>query len=347
VEGFRQLAPDAAPAHPCGGLREPVAITGATGFIGYHLVSTLQRAGVRPRALVRDPGRLGELAARPLEVVRGDLGDHTALRRLVAGAGTVIHLAGLVRAGRASDFDLANRVGTENLVSAMAKEGAALVCVSSLAAAGPSPMPAGLDPTDQPRPISCYGRSKLAGELAVSSYPGAWAILRPPAVYGPRDIDVLQFFRLVARGLVPVPRGERWVTVAFVGDVVRAVLAAAGDPRRAVYHLGDPEPRTLAGLLAELAAAGGVRARVVPVPALVLRCAGVAGDALQAFGVRSAALTSDKARELLARHWTAQTAGSLRSLGLPGYVPFGAGAAATWAWYRQAGWLPRATIPAA
>ena len=97
-------------------------------------------------------------------------------------------------------------------------------------------------------------------------------------------------------------------------------------------------------LISALAAAGGVRARAISVPPVLVFAAGRVGDVLQRLGFRSVAVTSDKARELLARHWSARTAESLRSLGLGGFVPFADGARATWAWYRQHRWLPHAKI---
>jgi nucleoside-diphosphate-sugar epimerase len=193
-------------------------------------------------------------------------------------------------------------------------------------------------------PVSAYGRSKLASERAARGS-GRWVIVRPPAIYGPRDTDVLQFFRLAARGIVPLPAGERWVTTAFVSDVVRALFAAgSGDLLGGVLHVGDPGPLTMRALIGELAAAGGVRARVIAVPAALLRGAGLVGDLLQRLGARGVALTSDKAGELLARHWTARTEESMRRLGVAGSVPFAVGAAATWSWYRAHDWLPRAKI---
>ena len=329
-------------------IAQPVAVTGGTGFIGSHLVAALLAAGMRPRLLARDPTRLAEPARAGGGVVRGGLDDPDALAELVAGCGTVIHLAGLVRADSAARFDRANRAGTENLVAALAARAPAarLVHLSSLAAVGPSREPAGSAPEDEPHPISAYGRSKLAGEAAVRAHAGPWAILRPPAVYGPRDIDVLHFFRLVARGFVPVPAGERWVSVAYVADVVRCVLAAAGGGTEGrVLHLGEPEPMTLEGLVRALAASDGVRVRVAEVPGGVVRILGFGGDLMQKAGMRRIALTSDKARELLARHWSARTSSSLEALGLSGYVPLAAGAAATWAWYRRHGWVkPRDTM---
>ncbi|MBP7798898.1 MAG: NAD-dependent epimerase/dehydratase family protein [Thermoanaerobaculaceae bacterium] len=328
-------------------LIQPVAVTGATGFIGVNLVEALVRASLRPRALVRKMSRLPAELAPAVEPVVGDLHDPGALRELLRGAATVFHLAGLVRAPGEGAFDRANRVGTASLVEAVAEvaPGARLVHLSSLAAAGPSPDPRGRAPEDEPAPVSAYGRSKLAGERAVRQHPGPWVVVRPPAVYGPRDIDILQFFRLAARGVVPIPAGERFVTVVYVADVVRAVLAAAsGAATGRVLHLGEPSPLRISELVAAIAQAGGVKARILPLPPWVLKVAGRVGDGLQHLGFRRVAMTSDKADELLARHWSAHTAGSIEALGLTGYVPFDLGAASTWEWYRKRGWVPHAKM---
>ena len=325
----------------------PVAVTGATGFVGSHLLDALLDGGVQPRLLVRDPSRLPERARARAAIVRGTLDDHDALAGLVSGCRAVVHLAGVVRAARAADFDHTNRVGCENLVRAVQQHApqARLVHVSSLAAAGPSDDPLGRRPEDPPNPSSTYGRSKLAGEAAVRKHGGSLVILRPPAIYGPRDTDVLQFFRLAAGGLVPIPAGERFITVAFVADVARAVLAAlAGEGDGRTLHLGEPAPRTMRSLIGALAEAGGVRVRCVSVPPVVVRAAGFGGDVLNLLGMRRVAMTSDKARDLVARHWSARTAESLAALDLGGYVSFEAGAAVTWAWYRDQGWVARARI---
>ncbi|MCG6964685.1 MAG: NAD-dependent epimerase/dehydratase family protein [Acidobacteria bacterium] len=326
-------------------LEQPVAVTGGTGFVGSHLVDTLCAAGIRPRVLVRDRRSPRWIADRPVELVHGSLGDSGSLRRLVESARTVFHLAGVLRAAHEADFDRGNREGTENLLEAVAgvASEATVVHVSSLAAAGPSPEIGGVGPEVEPSPLSAYGRSKLAAERAVQQLggEGRWIILRPPAIYGPRDTDVLQFFRLAARGLVPLPSGERWVTVAYVADVVRGILAAAAGvaPLRAIYHLGEPVPYRMPALIHLLAAAGGVRARVVPVLPAIVALAGAAGSSLQRLGFSRVAMTRDKARELTARHWTARTSDSLRQLGLEHWVDFPTGATRTWEWYRVVGWV--------
>ena len=325
------------------GLSQPIAITGGTGFVGSHLVDTLCAAGIEPRVLVRDQVAPRWIAHAPVQMIAGSLADPEALRRLVDGAGTVLHLAGVLRAASESQFDAGNRQGTAKLVDAMGEGSgtARLVHLSSLAAAGPSPAPEGIGPEVVAKPISWYGRSKLAGEGEAARWrgDGGWVILRPPAIYGPRDTDVFEFFRMASRGVVALPGGERWLTVAWVGDVVRSTVAAASREVEGVFHLGDPAPVRLGDLVATLCEAGGVRARVVGVPPLLISGAGVAGSTLQRLGLRRIALTSDKSRELLAKHWTARTADSLETLGIRASRPFREGAKTTWDWYRGQGWL--------
>jgi nucleoside-diphosphate-sugar epimerase len=337
------LVPPEAVARWLETLPQPVAITGGTGFVGSHLVDTLCAAGLATRVLVRDPRSPRWIQDAPVEWVPGSLDDGSAVRRLVQGAGTVVHLAGVLRAGSEADFDLGNRGGTASLVAAVcgAAPRARLVHVSSLAAVGPSAEPAGAGPEVEPAPISWYGRSKLAGEDEVRGLGDEiwWSIIRPPAVYGPRDSDVFEFFRMANRGVVAIPAGERWLTVAWVGDVVRSILAAAAGRPGRVFHLGGPEPMLLETLISELCSAGGVRCRLIRIPPFVVSGAGAVGSALHRVGWRRFALTGDKARELLARHWTARTADSLLALGVDHHTGFRDGAACSWAWYRDRGWL--------
>lgn len=326
-------------------LGRPVAVTGGTGFVGSHLVETLVAAGVRPRVLVRNAGNPRWIGDVDVERIAGSLADEDSLRQLVNGAATVFHLAGVVRAGRNEAFEEANVRGTARLVRAVGDTGAEcrIVHVSSLAAAGPSLSVEGVGPDDEPRPVSAYGRSKLGGEQELRELAGQrpWVILRPPAIYGPRDVDILDFFKLASRGLVPIPSGDRWVTMSYVGDVVRAVLAAGMDavPAGAVFHLGEPQPYRMEAIVHLLAEAGGVNARVLPVPGGIVRVLGAGGSLLQRLGFSGVAMTADKARELLARHWTSRTADSLEGLGITEWVEFFEGAKKTWSWYREMGWV--------
>jgi len=327
-----------------GAIPQPIAITGGTGFVGSHLVDTLCGAGLRPRVLVRDADNPRWIAGVEAEFIQGSLEKPEALVRLVDGAGTVIHLAGVLRAGREIEFDLGNRQGTANLVEAVRHNAATarFVHMSSLAAVGPSPEPEGLAPGDPAAPISAYGRSKLGGEAEVAALGDSnwWCILRPPAVYGPRDTDIFEFFKMASRGLAAIPVGERWLTMAYVADVVRGVLAAAAiGTHREIYHLGEPSPQRLDDIFNQLAEGDGGRVRIVRVPSAIIRAAGAAGSILQRLGWRRLPLTLDKTKDLLASHWTAQTVSSLNALGLGPGTSFAQGADTCWQWYRLKSWV--------
>ena len=339
----RPLVPPTAVSHWLEVLPKPVAVTGGTGFVGSHLVDTLCAAGIAPRVLVRDSGSPRWIADRPVKWVPGSLEDSDALETLVAGAGTVFHSAGVVTADTAADFDRGNRNGTARLLDAVraAAPAARFVHVSSLAAVGPAQDPSGVGPESDPSPVSDYGRSKWAGELVVEASAGDswWVIVRPPAIYGPRDTDMFELFKMANRGLAVIPAGDRWLTVAHVSDVVRSLLAAACAGPRRVYHVGDPSPCRLDQLFRQLAKSGGVRVRILRVPPVTVSLMAAAAVPMRRLGLVRTALTRDKAREARERYWTSRTEDSLEALAVGNQLPLDAGAGDTWAWYRENGWL--------
>ena len=162
-----------------------VFVTGGTGFVGAHLVRTLQERGDRVTCLVRRPELAERLGWRDVRLVRGDLDDAGALLEGCEGAELVFHVAGKVVAKNAADFMATNRDGTANVLEAAQEHGVGrFVLVSSLAAAGPTTPGHPIDETRHPAPVTDYGRSKLAAEVLVRAMPFPWTIVRPPVVYG-------------------------------------------------------------------------------------------------------------------------------------------------------------------
>jgi nucleoside-diphosphate-sugar epimerase len=211
------------------------AVTGATGFIGRHVVIALRRHGWEVRALVRrHPAELLS-PHHPLEVVLGDLSEPAALEKLVRGADAIIHLGGLVKALRRDAFYSANEGGTERLLraAAAAAPGAKLVHVSSVAAREPR--------------LSPYCDSKHRAEKTVEALAGKrdWTILRPPAVYGPGDLEILPLFKAAKVGLVPYPAlpgaALSLINVSDLADAIAACLHRSG-PGRATFEIDDGVP---------------------------------------------------------------------------------------------------------
>ena len=319
-----------------------VAITGATGFVGSHLLDRLREREVA--VLVRgDRAAASLLAADPRRrVVRGGLADEAALDALVAEADVVYHVAGLVAARSEAEFLAVNRDGAAAVARACRRGGARrMVYVSSLAVTGPSEAGRPVHDATWPRPVTAYGRSKAAGEDAVRESGVEHVIVRPPVVYGPRDRQLLRFFRLARRGIVPLlGDGGQQLSLVHAADLADALVAAgaSGAPGR-VYHAAHPEPVTQRALATAIGRAVGRRPVLVPLPAGLVRAAlAVSGAAAWLTG-KPTLLDPAKAPELLAPAWVCAADGLARDGGWQARIAHADGLAATAAWYADAGWL--------
>ncbi len=275
--------------------------------------------------------------------VTARLDDADALRRAVADARTVVHLAGATRALRPATFHDVNAVGTLRLIDAMEEDGGGrrLVYLSSLAAVGPAGE-RGVRPDDEPQPLTAYGRSKLEGERYALGREGLnVVVLRPPAVYGPRDRELLTFFRLARRGILPViGRADRRIQMVHAVDLADALVRAM-DTRTAtgVLHIAEDTAYTWSEMLDHVAAAVGRRGIRVPVPAAALGGAAHITQVATRLTGRPVVFDREKAREILAEGWLCETDSARRALGFVASIRLPEGLSATAAWYRAHGWL--------
>jgi nucleoside-diphosphate-sugar epimerase len=323
-----------------------VLVTGATGFVGSHVAEALGRQGVVSRALVRPTSDVRRLASAEIELAPGSLEEPASLRQAMEGVDVVVHLAALTRAHTEEEYHRANVLGTRNLLDALLDaepRPRRIVYVSSMAAVGPSLDDRPVAPADTPRPLTAYGRSKLAGEALCERAAGSVevVILRAPAVYGPRDRDLLHFFRLAARGILPVPTGPaRPLQLVHVEDLADAVvIAAAGPAAGGIFHVAERTayPWAVVGRL--VADAMGSRARVVRVPEPMILWAARASETIGRVTGRASIFNRDKARELLAPGWLCDTESARRTLGFEARIPLAEGLRTTAEWYRTEGWL--------
>lgn len=319
------------------------ALTGATGFVGSHLLDALVAREARVRCLVRPPAAATRLAAAGHYVVLGGLADAPALARLCEGADVVFHVAGAIAAVSEAAFLAVNRDGTAAVAEAARAAGVSrLVYVSSLAVTGPTARGRRADESGPPAPVTAYGRSKGAGEDALRRAGVDFTIVRPPIVYGPRDRQVLRLFRLARRGFVPLlGDGAQELSLVHARDLARALIEVAEEPRCAgrTYHSAQEEVVTQRALMARIAGAVGVRARFVPLPVLVVRAAlHMAGVVSRVRGTASL-IDPAKANELLAPAWTCASEAIARDTGWRADTLLDEGLRATAAAYRAAGWL--------
>lgn len=299
-----------------------LAVTGATGFVGSHLLDAALAAGNEVTALTRrdQPPR------EHVEWVSGDLQDRAALERLVSDADAVIHVAGVITGQAAAAFEKGNVDGTLAMLAAATAGGIRrFVHVSSLAAREPN--------------LSLYGASKCRTEQLVHSSGLDWAIVRPPAVYGPGDKETLELFRMAKLGVMLMPPKGR-VSVIHVDDLGRLLLALASSDAPSGILIepddGKPDGWTHREFAAALGEAVGTKPTILSSPGILLR---IAAHADQLFRRDKAKLTVDRAAYFSHRNWVVEPKRAAPPRLWQPKIESLEGLRATAAWYREAGWL--------
>jgi nucleoside-diphosphate-sugar epimerase len=297
-------------------------VTGGTGFVGSRFVETAVDAGHRVQALTRrpQPPRAG------IDWVEGSLGDGDSLRRLVTGSNCVVHIAGVINAPDPEDFDRGNVQGTLAMLAAATAAGITrFVHVSSLAAREPN--------------LSKYGASKARSEELVRGSGLDWAIVRPPAVYGPGDRETLELFRMAKLRLMLLPPRGR-VSLIHVDDLARLLLALAeaSEPSGVVLEPDDGAPRgwTHKQLAQAIGRAVGRRNVSLSMPRAMLRLGAVVDQLVRR---ERAKLSADRAAYFSHRDWVVDPDRRPSADLWRPQVETRQGLAETASWYRAEGWL--------
>lgn len=301
-----------------------VAVTGGTGFVGHAFLDAAGDAQLTTRALARtrQGGRIGTTW------VEGALADHDAMVHLLEGARAIVHIAGVTTAHDAAEFARGNIEGTLSVINAAREAGVSrLIHVSSLAAREPG--------------LSQYGASKAEAERLVEQSGLDWTIVRPPAVYGPRDRDMLELFRLARWRFLPVPSGAR-TSIIHVHDLARLLLILAQDCTTEMHQkVLEPDDGRKGGwdhseLAQAIGAAVGCRPLVLGQSASTLRWLARLDRMLRG---DKAKLTADRASYLAHHDWVISESKRVpKDLWRP-RIKTPAGLNMTAKWYRGEGWL--------
>jgi len=360
---------------------QSVLVTGASGFIGKRLVRRLIERCSRVACLVRADSFVDSLQFAGVQLVTGDVTDRDSLKRALtqSQAGTVFHLAGLVKALHGQDFTTVNAGGVANIAAACAAQAQppVLVVVSSLSAAGPNTTDQLRVESDVPVPVSRYGRSKLAGEQVAAEYARVVpiTIVRPPIVFGPGDRGVLEILRPIARRSLHIVPGwdDRRFSLVHVDDLVEGLLLAAahgerldayesshptpgspGSPGnsgdsgtsgtsgggRGIYFIASDEHPTYAQFGQALAIALGQKSpTIIHLPGPLLRLIGIGGDLMTRIRHSPQWINSDKITEALAGSWACSAAKARTQLDWSPAASLAERLHETVQWYRHAQWL--------
>lgn len=327
-----------------------VLLTGATGFVGSHILDCLLRNNFQTVVLLRKTSNtnyINHQLAR-IEICYAQLSDVDSLIKALDGVSYVIHCAGLTKAVKNNDFFEVNHAGTRNLLRAInsrKNEIKRLVFLSSLAAAGPVKPGHKAKEDDPVSPVSLYGKSKLAAEKEIiSSSEVEYVIVRPPAVYGPRDEAFFPMFKAIYRHIRPlIIGGTKELSLVFVEDLAQAVVQCMihSDAKNRIYYIANPDIVTPSALALEIQRQlnGWAMPFAIPVQFLWFICA--ANEFLAKITKKPVILNRQKYRELKAHSWVCDPSRAQSELGINCKTNLDEGIRSTLAWYYEHGWLPK------
>jgi nucleoside-diphosphate-sugar epimerase len=322
-------------------------VTGGTGFIGSHLIEALTRKGVQVRCLIRKSSGLDRLNGLPIKFVPGDCNDKTSLEKAVRGVDWIFHLAGVTKAMKEKTYFDVNGLGTKNLIRACLENNPCLqkfIYISSQAAAGPSQNGGTKKETDPIEPISFYGRSKRMGEESMLAHAQELPvlILRPSAVYGPRDKDIFALFKCLSLGINPCLIGpDQRLSLCYVQDIVQGILLAVEAETKSgeIFFLSDGHDYRMEEIGDICAHAMGKKALRIHIPKQVIWSMAYFSEYLSKFTGRPSLLSKDKTKDMIQKNWVCDITKAKTLLGFEPRVPLPAGAGLAFEWYQREKWL--------
>jgi 2-alkyl-3-oxoalkanoate reductase len=324
-----------------------VLLTGANGFVGSHILDSLRARGIPTAILLRPSSDRGfiEPHLASVEIRPGSITDLESLRRAMPGVTHVIHCAGLTKARNEAEFFAVNQAGTANVVTAINEQAGSskrLVHLSSLAAIGPAGRERPARVEDEPHPVSQYGRSKLAGEAEVRQHCRCeYAIVRPPAVYGPRDRAFLSLFSAVKSHLLPRTSASQALSIVYVSDLAEAVIACLDHPKAAgrTYFAAAPEIVTGRQMAEEIALQMGSWTIPLPMPTPLFWPVCMARELWSRLTRKASLLNMQKFAELRAPGWVCDPSLLKSELAYECPTLLKPGIARSLAWYLDNAWL--------
>jgi nucleoside-diphosphate-sugar epimerase len=316
-------------------------VTGATGFIGSHLCEELIRRGYKVSCLVRKTSDLKWLENLDIKFITGDCTCIDSFSGIAPDFDFIFHLAGLTRSLSKDAYFSVNSNGTECMikaVSGMNPKPKRFIYLSSLAAVGPSKNGTPLSEDSIPAPVSNYGRSKLEGEKAVLKYKDKMpvTILRPPAVYGPRDKDFLLYFKLIKKGIFPM-WGKCYYSMLYVDDLIQGMILCAErkEAEGKIYFLSDNNLYSNEDIAREMTFALNKKVTHLRVPKFIMPLFAFIGEKINKQGI----INRDRMNDLKYSHWICDSEKIKGELGFIPKVGIKEGIKWTADWYRIHRWL--------
>jgi dihydroflavonol-4-reductase len=322
-------------------------VTGGTGFIGSHLIHRLKNMGFEIRCISKDALNVSFLESMNVEVCFCDLNNGLHRDSILDGVDYVFHLAGVTHARKNRDYYEGNYSATKKITEACSSFSGTIkrfVYVSSLAAVGPSRNGKPVTEDTECHPVSEYGKSKLLAEREVMKHRDILpvTILRPSAVYGPRDRDMYTYIKAILRGIQPVIGfGRKYLNLIYVDDLVTGIIGAATNARAVdqMYMLGSTHAYQVDEIGNAIALSAGKNPVHICIPHFLVYMVGAWGELTAKLSGKSVFFNIQKAREAVQKFWTCSTDKAADHFGFSPKVSLVEGFQRTYSWYVNNNWL--------
>jgi nucleoside-diphosphate-sugar epimerase len=324
-----------------------IFLTGATGFLGSHVVDVLLERGHQLKALVRPTSSIRRLKELGVDLVPGQIPQNISLSKALSDCDAVVHIAGIIKALSQKEFFRINTQGTQYLVEQILKANSRprlLIHVSSIAAVDPRRRDDYCQPADRDPALSDYGESKRRAELALAPLKGKvqTCILRPPPLYGPQDHEFLPLFRAIDRGLAPMYRGgKNQLSICYGSDTARAVADLVDKPpaRDGIYCLDDGKVHSWRDIVEAAAKAMKKRPRYFTIPDPAMYVAALFSQLWAQLWRKPAYLSINRMRDIRQPRWVCGYKNLQAAVGWEPSTSLESGMNNTYQFYRKEGWI--------
>ncbi len=322
-------------------------VTGATGFVGSHLVDRLIERGIEPYCLRRKTSNIKWLEGKPVKFVDGDLFSNEVLEDVIKDMDYVFHVAGVVKAKNKDGFIKGNHLATKNLIEITRKVNPGIkkfVHISSLAVCGPTPDATPLTEDYDPKPMTTYAVTKLAAEEEVMKYKDEMnvTILRPPAVYGPRDTEIFIYFQTFKKGLNSlIGFGEKFLSLVYVKELVDAIMLAAESDKSngQTYFICSDKPYNWDEIGSTTSIVLGKKSLKLRLPHFFVFSVGYMAEYFGRLTNKAMTLNVEKVRDITSARWVCSNEKAKKELGFNPVLSLEEGFRETVDWYKLEGWL--------
>jgi nucleoside-diphosphate-sugar epimerase len=322
-------------------------VTGASGFVGSHLVDYLISKGHYVKCILRKSSSKKWLEGKPVEIINCGLFDKNALSSVLLDADYLYHIAGVVKAKTYDEYLYGNVETTRILLDVLLNVNPKInrvVIASSFTACGPSFDGMTCNEATKEHPITRYGKSKLEQELLAKKYMDKLpiTIIRPPAVFGPRDTEIYLFFKTYKAGLMSlIGFNNKLLNLIYIDDLINGFYLASINEKAIgqIYYIASEKFYTWPQIGDVIAKAFGRKAFTIRIPHFIVYLVAAFAQFFSLFSSKAATFNIEKARDFVQQYWTCDVSKAKSELGFKELFSLENSMKRTIDWYKEMKWL--------